>query len=198
MKKLTTLLALVVFVSFTAIAQEKPGKTETAIEAADKTVKGKKAKKKAQEAIDAAEKVKEAVAAEKKAAEGTPAIEENLPDSKMVFEYLEVDYGTQVQNSDPIRKFPFVNEGSEPLVIQGAKGSCGCTVPRYPREPILPGEAGEVEVRYDTKRIGPFTKTVRLTYNGTKTPVVLTIRGKITQPPAGLPAKDKGLVAPGQ
>lgn len=194
MKKLTTLFVLVMFVSFAAFAQEKPGKVDTAIEAVE-TVKGKKAKKKALEVAE--EEAKEAIAVEKKADPAAPAIdEEPLPDAKMVFETLKVDYGTQVQNSDPIRKFPFVNEGTEPLVISGAKGSCGCTVPRYPREPILPGESGEIEVRYDTKRIGPFTKTVRLNYNGSKDPIVLTITGKITQPPAGLPTKDKGLVAP--
>jgi|GEM_PF-448682 len=193
MKKLTTLFVLVLFVSFTAFAQEKPGKADTAIEAAE-SVKGKKGKKKAMEV--AADQAIEAVSGEKKADDAPTLEEEALPDSKMTFQTLKVDYGTKVQNSDPIRKFPFTNEGSEPLVIQGAKGSCGCTVPRYPREPILPGESGEVEVRYDTKRIGPFTKTVRLTYNGSKDPIVLTITGKITAPPAGLPTKDKGLVAP--
>ncbi len=202
MKKITTLFVLVLFVSFTAIAQVKTGTVETAIEAAD-AVKGKKPKKKVKDAAAAETKevlapAQNVVAPAQKAdgALAAPAVEEALPDSKMVFESLKVDYGTQVQNADPIRKFPFTNEGTEPLVIQGAKGSCGCTVPRYPREPILPGESAEIEVRYDTKRIGPFTKTVRLNYNGSKEPIVLTITGKITQPPAGLPTKDKGLVAP--
>ena len=50
----------------------------------------------------------------------------------MNFETTEIDYGVIAQNSDPLRVFKFTNEGSEPLVIKHAKGSCGCTVPSYP------------------------------------------------------------------
>jgi hypothetical protein len=76
-----------------------------------------------------------------------------------------VDYGDIAHGSDPLRKITFKNTGTEPLVISNAKGSCGCTVPTWPREPILPGEAGEIEVRYDTKRPGPINKTIKITTN---------------------------------
>ena len=75
------------------------------------------------------------------------------------------------------------NNGSEPLVIKNAKGSCGCTVPTWPREPIAPGATGEIGVNYDTKRVGVFTKTITLTTNADKKPVILTIKGEVKPPP---------------
>lgn len=101
----------------------------------------------------------------------------------MSLETTVVDYGTIEQGSDPFRYFEFSNEGSEPLVIKHAKGSCGCTVPEYEKEPIMPGETSQIKVRYDTKRVGKFTKTVTLTTNegddaaGKKR--ILTIKGTV-------------------
>ncbi|TNE68072.1 MAG: DUF1573 domain-containing protein, partial [Bacteroidetes bacterium] len=83
----------------------------------------------------------------------------------MTFETTTIDYGTIDKGSEPLRKFSFTNTGNEPLIIKTAKGSCGCTVPTYPKEPIMPGETNVIEVRYDTKRVGAFTKTVTLTTN---------------------------------
>lgn len=97
----------------------------------------------------------------------------------MTLEKNEVDYGTIVQGSDPFRVFKFKNTGKAPLVIQNAGASCGCTVPEYPKQPIMPGETSEIKVRYDTNRLGDFTKTVTLTTNETTPSRVLTIRGKI-------------------
>ena len=63
---------------------------------------------------------------------------------KMSFEAEVVDYGSIQQGADPFRVFKFKNEGSEPLLITGARGSCGCTVPTYPQEPILPGQTAVI------------------------------------------------------
>ena len=82
---------------------------------------------------------------------------------QMEFKSLEVDYGTIEQGADPYRVFQFTNTGTAPLVITNAKGSCGCTVPTYPKEPILPNHEAEIKVRYDTNRVGPFTKKITLT-----------------------------------
>ena len=103
---------------------------------------------------------------------------------QMNFETTEIDYGVIAQNSDPLRVFKFTNEGTEPLVIKHAKGSCGCTVPSYPKQPILPGESATIEVRYDTKRIGPFQKTVTLTTNEADEKHTLRIKGKVEPEPA--------------
>ncbi len=115
----------------------------------------------------------------------------------MNLETIEVDYGVIEQNSEPYRVFKFTNDGDEPLQITNAKGSCGCTVPEYPKEPIFPGETSEIKVRYDTKRIGKFAKRVTLTTNETVPTKVLTIKGEVLKPaaePAGLPVEAPGLL----
>jgi hypothetical protein len=83
------------------------------------------------------------------------------------FESLEVNYGSIEKGADGVRVFKFTNNGSAPLIISNAQGSCGCTVPTYPKEPIMPGEKGEIRVKYDTQRVGAFTKYVTLTTNAT-------------------------------
>lgn len=83
----------------------------------------------------------------------------------MQFQSDEVNYGEIEQNGEPLRTWTFSNVGDEPLVIKNAKGSCGCTVPSWPKEPIMPGETGKIEVRYDTKRVGAINKTITLTTN---------------------------------
>ena len=85
--------------------------------------------------------------------------------AEMDFESEVIDYGTIPQNADGVRTFKFTNTGNEPLIISNAKGSCGCTVPQWPREEIAPGETGEIKVRYDTKRIGMINKTVTIQSN---------------------------------
>ncbi|MCP3931025.1 MAG: DUF1573 domain-containing protein [Bacteroidetes bacterium] len=132
----------------------------------------------------------------KKAAEGV----KNVTEGPMIaFEATTVQYGTIEQGSDPYRVFTFTNEGTEPLVIKHAKASCGCTVPTYPKEPISPGESGEIKVRYDTKRVGPFSKRITLTTNDVKHAdgqVFLNIKGKVEKKPvepAGVPSNGDGM-----
>lgn len=99
------------------------------------------------------------------------------------FESKVVDYGILEHNSkDHTREFKFTNNGTEPLIIKNAKGSCGCTVPTWPKEPIAPGVIAEIGVKYATNRIGKFTKTITLTTNADKRPVILTIKGVVNPP----------------
>lgn len=91
-----------------------------------------------------------------------------------------IDYGTIAQNADGKREFVFTNNGNKPLIITNASGSCGCTVPTYSKEPIAPGAKGVIGVKYDTARVGAFTKTVTITSNATGTPSkTLTIKGTV-------------------
>ena len=90
-----------------------------------------------------------------------------------------VDYGTINQNSDGTRLFTFTNTGDAPLLITNVKTSCGCTVPNYSKAPILPGESGELNIKYDTKRLGAFTKTVTVTSNSEGGNRILKIKGNI-------------------
>jgi opacity protein-like surface antigen len=105
--------------------------------------------------------------------------------AQITFEKLVHDYGTIVQDADGNCEFKFKNTGNEPLIISGAKGSCGCTVPEWSKEPIAPGQSGSIKVKYDTKRIGKFSKTVTVTsnaVNGNNGTITLTIQGNVEAP----------------
>ena len=97
------------------------------------------------------------------------------------FESEIVDYGTIEKGSDGMRVFTFTNTGNAPLIISDVKASCGCTVPTYSKEAILPGEDGEIEVKYDTKRVGAFTKTITVSSNANLTRKTLKIKGNIVE-----------------
>ena len=91
-----------------------------------------------------------------------------------------VDYGEIERGSDGIRVFEFVNSGDEPLVISKVYSSCGCTIPKKPETPIAPGEKGEIQVKYDTNRVGPIRKTITVNSNAESTPIVsLKIKGTV-------------------
>jgi hypothetical protein len=94
------------------------------------------------------------------------------------------NYGSIKNASTGYRFFKFINTGQGPLVISAAKGSCGCTVPTWPKEPIMPGQSDFIKVKYDTKRTGAFTKYVTLTTNAkTNTTTRLKILGTVSAPP---------------
>ena len=98
----------------------------------------------------------------------------------MLFENETIDYGTLPHNADGKREFVFVNNGTKPLIITNATGSCGCTVPTFPKEPIAPGAKAIIGVKYATDRVGAFTKTVTVTSNAEgQASKVLTIKGTI-------------------
>lgn len=101
----------------------------------------------------------------------------------MEFETEVLDYGVIQQDSEPYRYFKFVNTGEAPLIIVNAKGSCGCTVPTWPKEAIGPGESGEIKVRYATNRLNRFTKSITLTTNEEKPTRKLTIKGEVLPKP---------------
>ena len=114
----------------------------------------------------------------------------NEPAPVMTFDEAKVDFGTIEQHSDPVRFFNFTNTGDAPLVIQSCKGSCGCTVPTWPKESIMPGETAQIKVRYDTKRLGAINKRVTITTNEVGDPHVIKVVGKINAAPKeeGVPA----------
>ncbi len=99
--------------------------------------------------------------------------------AEITFENEMHDYGTIKQGADGTCEFKFKNTGKEPLIISNAKGSCGCTVPTWPKEPIMKGQTGVIKVHYDTKRVGAFTKTVTLNSNAKTDPKILTIKGVV-------------------
>ena len=107
------------------------------------------------------------------------------------FEKIVHDYGDVPFNGNGECEFRFTNTGNEPLLIQKPKSSCGCTIPSWPQEPILPGESDVIKVTYRTNRAGIINKTVTVTSNALKnSTVVLRIKGRVLdQPTEVLPEK---------
>lgn len=115
-------------------------------------------------------------------AQPTPsAAPTSLADIKM--DKMVHDYGTIQQGADGTCEFKFTNTGKEPLIITNCQGSCGCTVPQCPTEPVLPGKSSVIKVKYDTNRIGGIYKTVTVTSNAKSGNVVLTIKGTVEAKP---------------
>lgn len=95
------------------------------------------------------------------------------------FETEVIDYGNIAQNADGKRVFAFKNIGSSPIIIKSVKASCGCTIPSKPEKAVLPGEAAEIEVTYDTKRVGGFSKTITIISNANEERKVVRIMGNV-------------------
>lgn len=109
---------------------------------------------------------------------------------EITFKNTMHDYGSIYVGSDGSTNFEFTNTGKEPLILSKPRSSCGCTVPTWPKEPILPGQTQKIKVTYNTHRAGPFNKSVTIYSNANKT-VVLRIKGKVVRKPANaLPTKD--------
>lgn len=123
--------------------------------------------------------------------------QEVVDGAQIEFEKTLHDYGTIEHNGNGVYEFVFTNTGNQPLMISNAKGSCGCTVPEWPKEPIAPGATGVIKVKYDTKRPGQFSKSVTLTSNAVNSPtMVIRIKGTVKSPAqGGAPANGTGAPA---
>ncbi len=147
----------------------------------------------------AATKTVAAKTAATKVTEVKKTVDGKVDGANIVFENETIDYGTIPHNADGAREFVFTNTGTKPLIISNAQGSCGCTVPTTPKDPIAPGAKGKIGVKYATDRVGPFTKTVTVTSNAEGMPSkVVTIKGTVLpDPAAAIPAAPAGLPAAG-
>lgn len=137
----------------------------------------------AQEAVKKVKKVKAKTEVAKK--EEAPKFEiTKVAGPGMMVEKETIDYGTIEQGAEGKREFVLVNNGTEPLIISNAVGSCGCTVPTFPKEPIAPGAKAVIGVKYDTNRVGPFQKSVTVTTNIKDNPSkILMIKGTVNAKP---------------
>lgn len=104
-------------------------------------------------------------------------------DSTLMIKFVSTvhDYGTIEQGSDGSCNFVFTNMGKTPLVLSNVRASCGCTVPTWPREPILPGKEGSIKVVYNTNLVGSFNKSISVNSNAKNNEVILNIKGTVTQ-----------------
>ena len=101
---------------------------------------------------------------------------------EMKFEHTRHDFGVFAQDTAVVtHEFVFTNVGKSPLIIHQANASCGCTVPKYTLEPIMPGEKGKITVTYNGKgrRPGVFRKSITIHNNGKQTPVRIYIEGEM-------------------
>lgn len=104
--------------------------------------------------------------------------------AESTFDFGKVDEGEKVSHT-----YAFTNTGKEPLIISNAKGSCGCTVPKWPKEPIAPGGKGEVTVEFNSKnKKGKRNQKVTLTANTEPAQSFIYLTGEVIPDP-NAPAK---------
>ncbi|HLU87796.1 MAG TPA: DUF1573 domain-containing protein [Taishania sp.] len=128
---------------------------------------------------------------------GSVVAQEVAGGAKIEFKKDTHDYGDIKYGADGTCTFEFKNTGNAPLIISDAKGSCGCTVPEWPKEPINPGKTGTITVKYDTKRPGAINKSVTITSNASNEPTkILRIKGNVgAKPESATPVNTSGAPA---
>ncbi len=107
--------------------------------------------------------------------------------ARIKFVQQTIDMGTIKEDVIVEKFFEFKNEGTADLVIINAEGSCGCTIPTIPMEPIKPGEKGRIGVKYTAKnKAGPQKPIISVTTNGTPALVKLQLDCWVNQIPGGV------------
>lgn len=105
------------------------------------------------------------------------------PASAVEFKTMTIDRQNIPYGADETFTFEFKNNSKTPLIISNVQTSCGCTTAKKPEAPVAPKKSDAISVKYDTKREGPFTKTITVTTNLGE-PIVLTIKGSVSPKPA--------------
>ncbi len=104
--------------------------------------------------------------------------------SSILFDKLVHDFGTMEKGGDASCVFTFKNVTKKPVTLTNVKTSCGCTAADWPKEPVAKKKKGTIKVKYDSNRIGKFTKTIKVFIEGNENPIQLEIRGTIVSPNA--------------
>jgi hypothetical protein len=102
--------------------------------------------------------------------------------TEIIFNELDHNFGTVAYKGDASFEFVFKNTGKAPLIIKHVQSSCGCTTPFYDTQPVAPKAKGKIMVKFDSERIGPFIKSIKVFSNAKNSPVELIIRGEIKSP----------------
>lgn len=111
----------------------------------------------------------------------TPTVDPNQPTTVMSFDKTSYDFGTIPEGEKVKHTFKFKNTGKEELIISNAKGSCGCTVPKWPREPIAPGASSEITVEFNSdKKSGKRDQQVTITANTNPPTTIVRLTGEVT------------------
>lgn len=99
----------------------------------------------------------------------------------MTFQKTIHDFGTLKKGQEAFYDFVFTNTGKEPLILSKPRSSCGCTVPEWPQEPIMPGQSNKIRITYNTNIVGPFNKQVTIISNASNSPIVLQVKGNVIE-----------------
>ncbi|MEL7342697.1 MAG: DUF1573 domain-containing protein, partial [Bacteroidota bacterium] len=94
-------------------------------------------------------------------------------DTKIKFEKTTHNFGTLEKGAKCEYTFQFTNVSENPIKLGRVKASCGCTTPSYTKDEVAPGATGTINVKYNSQRVGPFNKTVTVTYDSVERPIVL-------------------------
>ena len=115
------------------------------------------------------------------AQDATEAKTKNEKTPEITFDKLVHDYGTIFEGDPGECEFTFKNTGKEPLVLSNVSSSCGCTVPSWPKDPIMPGKSSTIKVKYNT-RVGGINKSITVLSNaGENSRVELRIKGNVVK-----------------
>lgn len=117
----------------------------------------------------------------------------NIVAQQFKFKKEVIDYGTIAKNANGKRIFEFKNIGTKPLKIDHISSSCGCTIPKKPTKAIAPDATGKIEVLYDTKKIGGFSKSIIIYSNAIEKRKVIKIKGRVVK--QILPIREKSMMS---
>lgn len=102
---------------------------------------------------------------------------------EFLFEKESHDFGTMMEGEKPVFQFKFKNVGKEPIIIKDVKPSCGCTIPDWEKDPIMPGEESFIEATYNSEnRMGRFNKAIRIISNAKTPTTIIYIKGEVKIP----------------
>ena len=99
--------------------------------------------------------------------------------AEITFTEMEHDYGEVQKGGNGICEFVYKNTGNAPLMLTNVRSSCGCTVPSWSREPLMPGQTGKIKVKYNTNNVGTINKSITVESNAAKGKTILKIKGKV-------------------
>lgn len=108
-------------------------------------------------------------------------VKKNKKSSVITFEKVLHDFGDIEYEGNGTCEFYYKNTGKEPLVLENVRASCGCTIPEWSKEPLKKGKKAVIKVKYDTKRVGQFQKTITVVSNASNSTEQLTIKGNVLQ-----------------
>lgn len=98
---------------------------------------------------------------------------------EITFTELEHDYGTVEKGGNGVCEFVYKNTGKAPLMLTNVRSSCGCTIPSWSREPLMPGQTATIKVKYNTNNVGNINKTITVESNAKNGRTILKIKGKV-------------------